>query len=549
MQAGQRGPKACTACAKAKARCIPRMDGGERCERCFRLDKECLSRPPAPPRVKRRANRSRVAELEKRLNELSSQFQPPAAAAASVPKPVHLEHLFPSPSSTGAERGEPSAWSAGAVRPRDPPSPPPSEAGVLLLRYHDGFAHLFPFVVVPRHLTAAELRIGRPFLWKAVMLVSFIFDGARQAKLGEDMLAEISKAAVVDGVKSLDLLQALELLVAWFHFGLKSSQLTSLLFLARSMCVNPSAMSYGSEGEECRYGGLDHLRAYAGTYYLNTLVFTTNKRTDVFMNTSQLETCCKVLESNMEHPSDEYLVKLVKVQQLAQTISQTMAFDPAMPAMSLPLTMVVKSFQDQLDAFRTTLLPAGLEENPTLQCHVAIAEVLLTDIAISDQHCTSSCMPPTARLQLLWASVRSLGAFFEVRFAASGSGSGSELDKPRFLSLIASDLAYAIITGIKLLTLQVPGWDLEHVGKELALDEILERQIQDLADIIARRKSGPPSADTSGPEDPLERLLRLLRTAQELVALQLSGVSAREIAHEIAQGLDGGMVDALMQVQ
>lgn len=157
------------------------------------------------------------------------------------------------------------------------------------------------------------------------------------------------------------------------------------------------------------------------------------------------------------------------------------------------------------------------------------------DIAISDQHCNSSNMPLTDRLQLLWASVRSLRAFFKVRFAAS------ELEQPRFLTLIASDLAYTIITGIKLLTLRVPGWNLEHIGKELALDKILGRQIQDLADIILKRKSGLLSADRSGLEDPLERLLRLLKTAQELVALQLSGVSAQEIAHEIVQEMNSGM--------
>ena len=56
-----------------------------------------------------------------------------------------------------------------------------------------------------------------------------------------------------------------------FHFALKSSQVTNLLFLARSMCVNLSSMSYGSEDEESKYGNLDHLRAYAGKYYLNTL--------------------------------------------------------------------------------------------------------------------------------------------------------------------------------------------------------------------------------------------------------------------------------------
>lgn len=272
------------------------------------------------------------------------------------------------------------------------------------------------------------------------------------------------------------------------------------------------------------------------------------------MNTSQLDSCCRLIETQMEHPSDEYLVKLVKIQQLAQTISLTMAFDPAMPAMSLPLTMVVESFQDQLDTFRATL-PESLAENrepppprilfcflpwltrppATLQCHIAIAEVLLLDIAISDQHCNSSHMPLTDRLQLLWACVRSLRAFFKVRFAAS------ELEKPRFLTLIASDLAYTFITGIKLLTLRVPGWNLDHIGKELALDKILGRQIQDLGDIIAKRKSGLLSTDKAGLEDPLERLLRLLRTAQELVALQLSGVTAHEIAHEIVHEMNSSM--------
>lgn len=56
-----------------------------------------------------------------------------------------------------------------------------------------------------------------------------------------------------------------------FHFALKSSQTAHLLFLARSMCVNLNSMSYGSTGEDANYGGLDHLRAYAGMYYLNTL--------------------------------------------------------------------------------------------------------------------------------------------------------------------------------------------------------------------------------------------------------------------------------------
>lgn len=277
--------------------------------RCYRLGKDCFSRMPAPPRVKKRPKRSRVAELEKRLNELSSHFggqqavtatpsaqdQPPDPQVKAPEKGdlFSLEHLFPSPKSSGLDSNDDTrAWSPEALRPADATWPEPGEAEVFLSHYHENLAHLLPFVVVPRHLTAAKLRPERPFLWKGVMIAGCIWDGPRQAKLSEEMLADMGKAAIADGTKTLDLLQGLELLLAWyvlaakgtaeavvtdvvgfhrFHFALKSSQTTHLLFLARSMCVNLNSMCCGSAGENVGYSPLDHLRAYAGMYYMNTV--------------------------------------------------------------------------------------------------------------------------------------------------------------------------------------------------------------------------------------------------------------------------------------
>lgn len=95
------------------------------------------------------------------------------------------------------------------------PWPLPSEAGVLLIQYHDLWAHLFPFIVIPKHFTAAELRCHRPFLWKAVMMVTCFYDGARHMKLGKELLAEVGKASLIDGSKSLELLQGLQLMIGW----------------------------------------------------------------------------------------------------------------------------------------------------------------------------------------------------------------------------------------------------------------------------------------------------------------------------------------------
>lgn len=210
-----------------------------------------------------------MAELEKRLDELSSQFAEGGVVAALNPAPgssasasassaattrqpsvterpgqqqqqqrktkkcdglVTFEYLFPSPRSESAEASgwssevgcndcAPGSGSGGAPSSSslsvDQLWPTASEAEALLLQYHETHAPLTPFVVIPRHLTAAELRRQRPFLWRVVMMVSCFFDGPRQHRLGKEVLAEFATMAVLDGTKSLETLQGLLLMIGW----------------------------------------------------------------------------------------------------------------------------------------------------------------------------------------------------------------------------------------------------------------------------------------------------------------------------------------------
>ncbi|KAK5990080.1 hypothetical protein PT974_08344 [Cladobotryum mycophilum] len=454
---------------------------------------------------------------------------------------MSLRHLFPSPRSPGLESSEASAWSPEVFKEYDSVWPLPSEAGILLNQYHDIYGSLFPFVVMPPHMTAAELKQQKPFLWKAVMMTSCFFDASRQLRLGHELLNDVMKASFMEGVQSLDLLQALLLMISWFNVALKGTQLTHLLFLARSMSMSLNSPGCHTSQEAVKFGTLEHIRAYAGAYYLNTLVFTTNKKTDALMSTSQLDTYCQVLEAAMEYSSDEYLIKLVRIQQLTQSIALTMAFDPNQPTMQLHLTMVVQSFQQQIDRFRQSL-PPHLQDNPTLLNHMGIAEVLVMDVAISDQHCNPSIMPLSDRLQLLWACVRSLRSFFNVRVG------GRCFEKPRFIVLSASDLAFAIITAMKLLMVKVPGWNPKIIVSELALYELLESHIQELNDLVARRRGGLLSMTEGGspPEDPMERLCRLLKNGKELIDLQLQKRDQAEVLGDASQGWMMGDLDEEM---
>ncbi|KAH7170361.1 hypothetical protein EDB81DRAFT_162012 [Dactylonectria macrodidyma] len=541
-QLNNKGPKACTTCAKAKARCIAGPDGSLKCDRCHRLDKPCVSQTPAPPRARKSPKLSKIAALEKRLEELSSHVQEGPAWSPTPPKEEPLSelctnsdkwnfsHLFPLKNGASNSKVEAPLPSTAPDTVPDKPQPweslwpTPNEGEMLLEHYRSTHSDLFPFVIVPTTVTSVELRQSRPFVWKASMMVSCFLDGARQQKLGNDLLAEIGQAALVDGSKSLDLLQGLQMLVSWYHYALNGAQVTNLLFLARAMCVNlgfkEDASLQGAEHER----NMDHMRAYACTYYLNTLVFTANKRPDVLMNTGLLETCCRGLEATMQYASDGYLVKLVRIQQLAQSISLTMAVDNiSQHAMKLPLTMVVRAFQDQLDQFSASLSPQ-FSNNDVLNSHINVAEVLLYEIALSDQHSTASYVPLTDRLQLLWGCVRSLRSFFDIRFATR------ELERPRFLCLSASDFVFTIITALRLVTLQLPGWNLTQIQSELNIIDVMDKQICDLVIVISRRKQGihlraaaPPAARR---DDPFDRLLRQLKTLRDLVKLELDRQNA-----------------------
>lgn len=69
------------------------------------------------------------------------------------------------------------------------------------------------------------------------------------------------------------------------------------------------------------------------------------------MNTSYLESCCRVIEEKMEYPTDELIAFLIRTQRLSQSISMTLAFRNT----SLPLSMIIKSFQEQVGQLRASI--------------------------------------------------------------------------------------------------------------------------------------------------------------------------------------------------
>lgn len=165
-----------------------------------------------------------------------------------------------------------------------------------------------------------------------------------------------------------------------------------------------------------------------------------------------------------------------------------------------------------------------------------VAEVLLYENALSERHTTVSYVPPHERLQLLWSCLRALKEFFAIRF------SYRELERPRFLCLNASDFVFAIITGMKLMTLHLPGWNLAHVHRELDMVGVMDDQIHDLVLIITRRQRGllPTEGPGAPREDPFVRLMRQLKTLRDLSKMEMDRLGRSTAVDDGMRGAAGG---------
>ncbi len=239
------------------------------------------------------------------------------------------------------------------------------------------------------------------------------------------------------------------------------------------------------------------------------------------MSTAYLDTCCRVLETQKEYPTDDLLVNLVRIQQLAQSISLTFAFRNNGVQVDLPVNIIVKSFQGQVESFKS-LHPPELKESrefaflsppaaapnsqqiASMVSQIHIAEILLYEIGLQDPQ-PGSFLSPTDRLELLWSCMTAAKEYLTNKL-------GHPLDEaPRFLCLSSLDFMYVLLAALKLMTLQTPGWDPRRVRKELQFDEVMGKLLENILTIAERRKETHPScAHLPEQEDPFGRLARRL---------------------------------------
>ena len=97
--------------------------------------------------------------------------------------------------------------------------PDEHEAEFLLCEFKTNLAEQFPFVVLRLDSTSQSLQHEKPLLWKAIMVASSHRTSDRQMALGANLMEDLTVRLLLKAERSLDLLQALLILIAWYDFS------------------------------------------------------------------------------------------------------------------------------------------------------------------------------------------------------------------------------------------------------------------------------------------------------------------------------------------
>jgi hypothetical protein len=131
-----------------------------------------------------------------------------------------------------------------SVEPQHPPRTngshfdlPNQEGAFLLLEFRTSMARQFPFAVIPPNATSESLRTERPMLWKAILTAASCLKPSRQVAMGQELIEEFSTRLLLNGEKSLDLLQALPIHIAWSVIPLCT--MSSSCFLPHCTLTHP----------------------------------------------------------------------------------------------------------------------------------------------------------------------------------------------------------------------------------------------------------------------------------------------------------------------
>ncbi|MCJ1399647.1 hypothetical protein MMC11_002849 [Xylographa trunciseda] len=306
----------------------------------------------------------------------------------------------------------------------------------------------------------------------AIVVAASFRSLSQQRKLAAKFLEYLALHILLEGEKSMDLLQGLLILGAWrsstgIATDLGINQPTATI--DRHNFVLSAINGVHGVAANSRQRTNEERRVLLGCFYLTSVTSACFKKLDAVRYTPYIEECGQILLAAGEHQGDVDLVAKVRLQHIIESIGYGLPFDRFRdPKITKPpVGLYIKCFLADLHSVNSTLLNLG--GSTSLRLHYHIVEIHLYEIGLSETHNSSYSSHALGRLEIIHACLTALKSFFEVYIA---------IPIQQYYNLPFtewSQFAYAIIVLSKLTFLQDDFWDAQFTRQTLDLLDILDQ--------------------------------------------------------------------------
>jgi hypothetical protein len=213
------------------------------------------------------------------------------------------------------------------------------DAEQLVAYFIHELAFFFPLIVLPSNTTAAQLRQTKPILFLSVIAATSItVDAGLAAVLNREMVRLYAERFFIEGEKSLELVQALLLMIIFYlppasPLKLQLYQYTHIastmaleIGLANKRRVSKKSNRKGSRQEPHDELLAEQARAVLGCYHLGSSVAMKTRRPNLLQFNDWMSECLKHLE-NSPHRTDQHVAIWFELQRITDEAMSSFGLD------------------------------------------------------------------------------------------------------------------------------------------------------------------------------------------------------------------------------
>ncbi|KAK3623835.1 hypothetical protein LTR56_021389 [Elasticomyces elasticus] len=288
----------------------------------------------------------------------------------------------------------------------------PSLAATIFERFITTLSPHLPAVVFPPNTTAEQVFSEKPILYVSILSAASFgtLHPDTSKALAREAVGAIADCVVRNGAKSLELIQAMQVMALWYKPPEKAEQTNfyQIIHMAAVMALdiglgkrfNPAKARRGFGGPNAKFAPgpskslpqdsdtLEARRAWLGCYYLCASASMVLRRPNLVRWTNYMKECIEVLETHPDaYESDKLFCQHVKIQHICEDIGLQFLMDDNTATISITdpkVSYALNVLENQLKDWKAQV-PKGLQ-GPGLQFFEHVTSLYLHEIALHFNH-------------------------------------------------------------------------------------------------------------------------------------------------------------------